>query len=117
VALDEYEADPDTWREPFARALEASGAAADPDVLRAAQQLLTSIDVEGARASKYIVDLRSAQGVQTGDNNLQLNQFTTRPRKADRSPGCRGISFDPAAVMADMGRRLAVRWWYMDGRH
>jgi len=79
VALDEYEADPDTWREPLARALEASGAAADPDVLRAAQQLLTSIDVEGGRAGKYIVDLRSAQGVQTGDHNVQLNQFTTPP--------------------------------------
>lgn len=79
VALDEHEADPDTWREPLARELEASGAAADPEVLAAAQQLLTSIDAEGARAGKYTIDLRGAQGVQAGDRNVQHNQFTTPP--------------------------------------
>jgi hypothetical protein len=79
VALEEHEADPHTWREPLARALEASGAAADADVLAVAQQLLTSIDAAGSRAGKYTIDLRGAQGVQTGDHNVQLNQFTTPP--------------------------------------
>jgi hypothetical protein len=79
VALDEHEADPDTWREPLVRALETSGVAADPDVLVAARQLLISVDPEGGRAGKYTIDLRGAQGVQAGDHNVQLNQFTTPP--------------------------------------
>jgi hypothetical protein len=79
VALVEHETDPVTWRDPLAQALRASGAAGDPTVIKAAQQLMALMDEAGARAGKYHVDLRGAQGVQAGDHNIQVNTFSAPP--------------------------------------
>jgi hypothetical protein len=80
VALAEHETDPDTWEAPLARELHTTGADGDPAVIEAAQRLLTLLDSDGARAGKYTVDVRGAQGVQIGDNNRQFNQFSSPPR-------------------------------------
>jgi len=79
VALAEHAADPDTWQAPLAKALAETGTDADPAVIEAARHLMELLDETGARAGKYNVDLRGAQGVQVGDRNLQHNVFNTPP--------------------------------------
>jgi hypothetical protein len=79
VALAEHETDPDTWQAPLARELLQTGTDTDPEVIEAAQRLMALLDQTGTRAGKYTVDLRGAQGVQLGDHNRQLNQFSTPP--------------------------------------
>ena len=79
VALVEHAHDAETWQAPLAKALDSSGASADPAVIKAAQDLMALLDEPGSRTGKYHVDLRGAQGVQVGDSNQQANVFTTRP--------------------------------------
>lgn len=80
VALAEYGDDPETWKAPLAKALLESGSCADPAVIEAAQRLMSLLDDAGARAGKYNVDVRGAQGVQVGDSNQQVNVFSTLRR-------------------------------------
>ena len=54
-------------------------AATDPELVEAAQRLLTLVDETGARAGRYTIDMRGAQGVQVGDHNLQSNVFSAPP--------------------------------------
>jgi hypothetical protein len=75
VALSEHAADPETWQAPLAKELTAAGAVGDDEILAAARAVLERADPDGARAGKYTVDLRGAQGVQVGDHSQQLNQF------------------------------------------
>jgi hypothetical protein len=79
VVLAEHATDPDTWQAPLARALTETGTDADPAVIEAARQLMELLDEKGARAGKYTVDLRGAQGVQVGDRNRQDNVFNAPP--------------------------------------
>ena len=79
VALAEHAADPDTWQAPLAKALAETGTDADPAVIEAARHLMELLDGTGARAGKYNVDLRGAQGVQVGDRNRQHNVFNAPP--------------------------------------
>jgi hypothetical protein len=79
MVLVEHEKHPETWRAPLTQAVTDSGAATDPPVVQAAQQLMALLDEAGARAGKYTVDLRGAQGVQFGDHNQQANVFTSAP--------------------------------------
>jgi hypothetical protein len=64
-----------SWRE-----LAEAGADRDRDLLAAAQTLMNLVDEAGARAGKYTVDVRGAQGVQIGDRNSQDNVFNFQPR-------------------------------------
>jgi hypothetical protein len=61
--------------------LAEAAAGQDADLLAAAQALLSLLDAAGARAGKYTVDVRGAQGVQVGDYNRQDNAFHP-PREA-----------------------------------
>jgi hypothetical protein len=79
IVLAEHAADPDTWQAPLTKALAETGADADPAVIEAARQLMELLDETGARAGKYDVDLRGAQGVQVGDRNQQHNIFNVPP--------------------------------------
>jgi hypothetical protein len=72
VVLAEYEKQPEVWQAPLTQAVTDSGAATDPTVIEAATQLMALLDAAGARAGKYSVDLRGAQGVQVGDHNQQF---------------------------------------------
>ena len=46
---------------------------------RRREALMTLVDEAGARAGKYTVDVRGAQGVQVGDRTRQHNVFHAPP--------------------------------------
>ncbi len=79
LILAEHQKKPNTWQAPLAAALTETGAATDPELVEAAQQLLALLDEAGARTGKYTMDVRGAQGVQVGDHNTQTNTFTAPP--------------------------------------
>jgi hypothetical protein len=75
LVLAEHEADPQTWQAPLAAQLSEAGAGADVDLVAAAQALMVLVDVAGSQSGKYIVDVRGSQGVQVGDDSMQINTF------------------------------------------
>jgi hypothetical protein len=75
LVLLRHETNPETWRAPLAAELNEAGASQDADLIEAAHALMSLVDEDGARAGKYTVDVRGAQGVQIGDYNLQSNLF------------------------------------------
>lgn len=77
LVLARYEKAPGTWQAPLRAELGETAADRDPDLVAAAQALMNLVDREGARAGKYAVDVRGAQGVQIGDRNRQDNVFNT----------------------------------------
>jgi hypothetical protein len=77
VALREYETAPGVWERPLTAQLTAAGADRDADLLAAAEKLMSLIDEAGSRAGKYAVNVHGGQGVQVGDNNSQLNYFSS----------------------------------------
>jgi hypothetical protein len=79
LVLARHEQAPETWRAPLVAELEQAGAGHDPSLLGAAEALMRLVDEAGARAGKYVVDVRGAQGVQIGDRNTQHNVFSTPP--------------------------------------
>jgi hypothetical protein len=87
VVLARHEQSPDTWRAPLLEELGQAGAASDPGLLAAAQALLRLIDEAGTKAGKYTVDARGAQGVVTGDGNVQINRFSVPPADLRRAAG------------------------------
>jgi hypothetical protein len=79
MVLAEHTQHPDTWGTPLLQALQDNGATTDPVLLQAAERLMALVDESGARAGKYAVDLRGAQGVQVGDRNRQSDIFRSPP--------------------------------------
>lgn len=79
VVLSRHEKAPETWQAPLMAELDEAGAGHDPDLVAAAQALMNLVDEAGARAGKYMVDVRGAQGVQIGDRNRQDNVFHAPP--------------------------------------
>ena len=79
VVLARYEKAPKTWQAPLIAELDEIGACHDPDLLTAARALMNLVDEAGARAGKYTVDVRGAQGVQIGDHTSQNNVFHAPP--------------------------------------
>ena len=79
LVLARHEEAPETWQAPLTAELAEAGADRDPDLVAAAQALMTLVDEAGARAGKYTVDVRGAQGVQVGDHNRQDNVFHAPP--------------------------------------
>lgn len=66
---------PETWETRLAAELTAAGADNDAELLTAAQTLLSLADEPAARAGKYTIDARGAQGLQVGDHNTQDNKY------------------------------------------
>ncbi len=79
LVLAKHEQAPETWRAPLMAELDEAGAGHDADLVTAAEALMHLVDQAGARAGKYTVDVRGAQGVQIGDRNTQHNVFGTPP--------------------------------------
>jgi hypothetical protein len=79
LVLARHEQAPETWQAPLAAVLGEADADRDTDLVAAAQALLRLVDTAGARAGKYTVDVRGAQGVQVGDRNRQDNVFHAPP--------------------------------------
>ncbi|MFF4361619.1 hypothetical protein [Streptomyces sp. NPDC001604] len=67
--------DPQT-RATLEERLRAIRADTDPEVVRAAAQLLALTDPEGSQAGKYQVTVTSSQGVVIGDHNQTTQHFT-----------------------------------------
>jgi hypothetical protein len=92
LVLAKHERVPETWRELLTAELDQAGAGNDSGLLAAAEALMYLVDEAGARAGKYAVDLRGAQGVQIGDRNTQHNVFRApppglRPPPSGSAPG------------------------------
>jgi hypothetical protein len=79
LVLARHEQAPQTWQAPLMAELDEAGAGRDADLVAAAEALMHLLDEAGARAGKYTVDVRGAQGVQIGDRNTQHNVFSTPP--------------------------------------
>jgi hypothetical protein len=79
VVLARHEQAPEVWRVPLMAELAGAAADSDLDLVRAARALMTLLDEAGARAGKYTVDVRGAQGVQVGDHSRQDNVFHAPP--------------------------------------
>jgi hypothetical protein len=77
--LDKHEEAPETWQAPLTAELVRAGADGDPELLSAARTLLDLVDEPGARAGKYSITIRSSQGIQVGDHNIQVNTFGSPP--------------------------------------
>ena len=75
IALDQHEKKPEQWEKALEAELIDARSGDDDATVSAARWLLELVDPAGARAGKYLVDLRGAQGVQVGDRNVQTNQF------------------------------------------
>jgi hypothetical protein len=82
LVLAKHEQAPETWRIPLMAELDEAGAGHDANLVAAAEALMHLVDEAGARAGKYTVDVRGAQGVQIGDRNTQHNVFNTPPGAA-----------------------------------
>jgi hypothetical protein len=77
LVLAGHEEAPGTWQAPLRAELAEAGADGDTGLVAAAQALMTLLDEAGARAGKYTVDVRGAQGVQIGNHNRQDNIFNS----------------------------------------
>lgn len=75
LVLARYEEAPQAWERPLAAELTVVGAGADPELVAAAQVLMSLVDEAGSRSGKYAVTVRDSQGVQIGDHNTQTNTF------------------------------------------
>jgi len=75
--LEKHAEAPDIWQAPLQRELEQSGAARDPELVDAAQELMKLLDPRGTGAGKYLVSVQGSEGVQVGDHNSQVNNFGT----------------------------------------
>jgi hypothetical protein len=73
--MDKHAEDPQIWGKPLAAELERAGAARDPDLVSAAQELMGLLDASGSQEGKYVVGVLDSQGVQIGDGNSQINRF------------------------------------------
>jgi hypothetical protein len=73
--LTQHEQAPDIYEKPLEHELKESGAAGDPDLIAAAQELMRLLDSQGSSAGKYAVNVTGSAGVQVGDGNAQVNYF------------------------------------------
>lgn len=78
LVLAELEKAPEEWQAPLMAELAGTAADRDGDLIAAAQALMGLLDAAGARAGKYTVDVRGAQGVQIGDHTRQANVFNSQ---------------------------------------
>ena len=73
LALERHAAAPQKWASVLTDELTEAGAAADTDLLAAAQALMELVDTAGARSGKYNVTIKNSKNVQVGDRNIQIN--------------------------------------------
>jgi hypothetical protein len=76
MVLDEHEKAPEIYAAPLTQKLTEFGADGQEDLVALAQELMTRIDQEGARAGKYNVKVTGGMGVQVGDGSTQTNYFS-----------------------------------------
>ena len=82
--VNKHAEDPETWGKPLAKELEQAGAARDPGLVTAAQELMRLLDARGFREGRYVVSVQESQGVQIGDGGTQVNYFGGTTVRAGR---------------------------------
>jgi hypothetical protein len=75
TALEQHAKRPEQWDKALEAELVDAGADTDTEAIAAAQRLMGLLDAAGKQSGKYLVDVRSAQGVQVGDRNVQKNRW------------------------------------------
>jgi hypothetical protein len=75
--LAEYEADPESYKEPLTKKLDAADAGKDEALVAAAKAVLELLEQQGGKPSKYTVTVKDSKGVIVGDGNTQTNRFTS----------------------------------------
>jgi hypothetical protein len=70
LVLARYEEAPDTWKGPLTAELTAVGAAADEDLVTAAQALMQLVDAAGSAAGKYSVSAGDHSAAAGRDMNI-----------------------------------------------
>lgn len=75
IVLAQHEQAPAVYDKPLEHELTQSGAAADPELISAAQELMKLLDARGTASGKYAVSVQNSLGVQVGDHNTQVNHF------------------------------------------
>jgi len=95
VVLAQHEQAPDIYNKPLEHELTQSGAAADPELVRAAQELMKLLDARGSAAGKYTVTIQDSSGVQVGDNNTQVNHFGSITAGGDAYYAGRDMTINP----------------------
>ncbi|MET7899819.1 hypothetical protein [Streptomyces mirabilis] len=83
TAIEEYTADPDTWRPAVETYLQQADVQYDEAVLATASAVLSAADPVGAAGGRYAVHIYGAHGVQVGDRNTQTNHYGSTPRATD----------------------------------
>src|SRR5215475_11372166 len=73
--LVKHAAAPEVWQAPLEAELVEAGAASDPDLIAAAQDLMRLLDAKGSQDGKYVVSAANSRGVQIGDRGTQTNYF------------------------------------------
>lgn len=82
VALQSHEEQPIAWHGALEAELVKVDAGRDAQLILLAQNLMQMLDAAGSSQGKYTIDARGAQGVQSGDNNVQHNVYTERPPRS-----------------------------------
>jgi RIP homotypic interaction motif len=75
LVLEQHEQKPEIYEKPLEDELRESGAASDPELITAAQELMKLLDARGAAAGQYVVNIQNSAGVQVGHHNSQVNNF------------------------------------------
>jgi hypothetical protein len=84
LALERHQVDPRKWEPLLTGELIEAGASDDADLMEAAKALMELVDERGARSGKYIVTIKDSRGVQVGDGNIQVNDYSDRGPRRDR---------------------------------
>jgi hypothetical protein len=84
VVLAQYDADPGTWAGPLRKAVADTGAASDTAIMAAALRMMVLLEADGMESGRRAIDARSAQGVQVGHHNQQVNTFRGSPLQPHR---------------------------------
>jgi hypothetical protein len=74
--LVKHAAAPEAWQAPLEAELVEAGAASDPDLIAAAQDLMRLLDAKGSKDGKYTVSAADSRGTQIGDHNTQTSYFS-----------------------------------------
>jgi RIP homotypic interaction motif len=83
LALERHATDPRRWEPVLTGELFEAGASTDADLMAAAKALMELVDEGGARSGKYMVTIKDSKGVQVGDNNIQVNDYSDQGKRRD----------------------------------
>jgi hypothetical protein len=79
MVLAKHESAPEAWQGALKAELSQAGADGDRDLIAAARAFLDLAGKTEARAGKFTIDARGAQGLQVGDHTRQENIFNAPP--------------------------------------